>query len=217
MAFKDRLTEKAGPLPVWGWSLIVGGVIVAVIYYRNKKAAATAASTTDTTSTDTATTDSASAAEAGQIGAAYDVYNELGKLNSTSATLATNVGANTTAINGLPAAITPAVAAGVAKGATENDRYGVVDYGGRVFELGKTSGAILDTAQYQKTGVNTVYTGNPIVEFLGRYYTLGVTGDPGAKVRTEGPAPITAAQAKGRKVTVLSPNTNVNVAPSKVR
>lgn len=210
MAFKDKLTEKAGPLPVWGWSLIIGGVIIAVIWYKNKQAANSASSTDTTTPTDTATTDSASAAEAGQIGAAYDVYNELGKLNSTSATLATNVGANTTATQANTAAVNAA-------SPTANDRYGVIDYGGRVFELGPNSGAILDTAQYNKTGVRTQYTGTPLVQFLGKYYTLGETGDPGAKVRTAGPAQITAAQVKGRKVTVLSPNTNVNVAPSKVK
>ncbi len=210
MAITDRFKEKAGPLPVWAWTLIIGGVLVGVIYYRNKKAASTATSdTTDTTSTDTSTTDSASAAEAGQIGAAYDVYNELGKLNSTSATLATNVGANTTATQANTAAVTASP--------TANDRYSVIDYGGEVFELGKVSGARLNSAEYAKTGVNTKYTQNPIVEFLGKYYTLGVTGDAGSKPLVNGPSPITAAQIKGRKVTVLSPNTNVNVAPSKVK
>lgn len=32
---EHELTKKAGPLPVWGWGLIIGAVIVGYMYYRN--------------------------------------------------------------------------------------------------------------------------------------------------------------------------------------
>lgn len=213
----ERLTQKAGPLPVWGWSVIIGGVFAIVIYVRNKKAASSSADTTSADNTAGAGGISDADLVGGDISAAYDVYNEMGKLNSTNATLATNVGANTTALNQLPTKLEPVVEKGTQEGLNANKPYTVVDYGGEVFELGAHGGARLNTAQYRKTGVRTSYTDVPLVKFLGQYYTLGKTGDKGAKPIGTDPAKISASQVKGRKVIVLSPTTSVNVAPSKVK
>lgn len=38
----DQLKGKLGPLPVWGWGLIGGGLVGGYMYYRKRKAAATA-------------------------------------------------------------------------------------------------------------------------------------------------------------------------------
>ena len=92
MPFKETMMEKAGPLPIWGW-LVIGGVGVYVVYrWRANQAASSS-------STDTSNPQQVSAQDltAGQIAADYDLYNELGITSSGLATLATNVGAQTTA------------------------------------------------------------------------------------------------------------------------
>lgn len=103
MALKEKLTKKVGPLPVWGWSLIIATAIGLVIWYHDKQAAA---ASLQQVPDNTSTTDLASAALAGQIGAAYDAANEMGELNSTNATLANNIGSATTALNANTAADT---------------------------------------------------------------------------------------------------------------
>lgn len=217
----ERLTQKAGPLPVWGWSVIIGGVFAIVIYVRNKKAASSSADTTSADNTAGAGGISDADLVGGDISAAYDVYNEMGKLNSTNATLATNVGANTTALNQLPTKLEPVVQkateVGTQQGINAGKPYTVVDYGGEIFELGKLGGARLNTAQYQKTGVMKRYVNTPLVEFLGTYYQLGKTRYAGSPPLKAGPQVKPASWAKGMKVTVVTPTTNVNVAPSKVR
>lgn len=39
----STLTQKAGPLPIWTWTIVGIGGVAGFMYYRNKKAAATAA------------------------------------------------------------------------------------------------------------------------------------------------------------------------------
>jgi hypothetical protein len=103
----DRVKEKAGPLPVYGWVLILGGGLVGIMYWQKKKAAKSAGATDNVDPNtgqpygiDPATGDpytSADAYGAADIQAEYALANQLGLVQSVDANLAANVGKNTTA------------------------------------------------------------------------------------------------------------------------
>ena len=100
MAIKERLTDKAGPLPVWGWAAILVGAFVVISYVRSKKKAASTDPNADPNApSDTATdeADTIPASLAAEMNAEYTLSNNLGLASSGIANLATNVGANTTA------------------------------------------------------------------------------------------------------------------------
>lgn len=110
MSVKERLGEKAGPLPVYGWILIISAGIAGIWYYQKKKSAASSTDNTDQTTGDTST-DTAEGITpqqymAGLIGSQYDLSNQLGETTSDIANLATNVGANTKAESANTAATT---------------------------------------------------------------------------------------------------------------
>ena len=53
---ETRITEKAGPLPVWAWVLVIGGGgYLAYRWYQSKHAASATAATTDTATQQDAT------------------------------------------------------------------------------------------------------------------------------------------------------------------
>jgi hypothetical protein len=107
MAIMDRAKEKAGPLPVYGWVLVLGGGLVAILYWQKKKAAKSAGATDNIDPStgqpfgiDPATGDPYTAADAygaADIQAEYALANQLGLVQSVDANLATNVGKNTQA------------------------------------------------------------------------------------------------------------------------
>lgn len=91
----DRLTQKAGPIPVWGW---VAGAVGVYLYYKKKTVAK--ATPTDTTAADT-TAQTSNTGDQGYAGATlaaqYDQLNALGLNTSELGVLNSNVGANNTA------------------------------------------------------------------------------------------------------------------------
>lgn len=85
--------EKAGPLPVWAWSLVVvGGGYVIYTHFKGKSAASNS-----TTQDPTSQTPTAEDYQAAQLAAEYSLYNQLGLTTSDLANLATGVTGNTTA------------------------------------------------------------------------------------------------------------------------
>jgi hypothetical protein len=94
----DAFKEKAGPIPVWGWVLVV----VAGGYYVYKKRAASSASSAaaTTTSTDTGTNTTTGGMDYGPalISAEYSLQNQLGVLDSAVGSNTSAEGANTAAV-----------------------------------------------------------------------------------------------------------------------
>lgn len=99
-----KLTDKAGPLPVWAWSLILGVGGYAVYKWRKNQTTTAATTTTGTTTTDTATggTDLTGALITSQ----YDLNNSLGILDSNVASNTGALAGNTAATNGNTVAVT---------------------------------------------------------------------------------------------------------------
>ena len=94
----DSFKEKAGPLPVYGWAVLITVLGIGIYYYRAKKNAANAP---DPNSAPTDTTSGGPTAEqmdSGEIQAEYSLANQLALTQSGVANLATNVGKNSTAI-----------------------------------------------------------------------------------------------------------------------
>jgi len=199
---KDRITAKAGPLPVWGWALLIG--IGLYVYYRYSKNKSGSTDTTATTESSNSLSDADIAA--GVIGADYDLRNTLGVTNSDVAQLATNVNTNTAAIK-----------AGTKEEKDENKKpsnYAVLAYGGHEYELGRESGAELTKAEERKSKVKHPEKGT-------RYVQLKWAPKNFFKLGEKVPQHLTEEEFKKLKghpkATVVSSNTHVNVAPSKVR
>lgn len=92
----EKLSEKAGPIPVWGW--IVGLVGAYYFYYKKKSTASvspTATSTTDSTAQTSNTGDQGYAGA--MLTAQYEQLNALGLNTSELGVLNSSVGSNTTA------------------------------------------------------------------------------------------------------------------------
>lgn len=218
--FKEELTQKLGPLPVYAWILVSGAAIyIGYRYYSSKKAAAANSTTTDTTDNSTDGT-SFDQYAAGVIGADYDLANQLGENN---AIIASNTGAT---VSNTKAVASNTGATNANTSAVEGPQYGVVDYGGYVYELGKAGGIHLTPAQYQKIGrPRATMTKNPVVDFGGTIYTIGASHDPYPGIKPAGiPARLTPAQYAtwrkrhhNSKALVLSPNAKVSADPSKVK
>lgn len=117
-AFSDiegRLTEKAGPIPVWGWvAVAIGGWYL----YNARKKAASANSPTQTTASSTGATSAGQTSNTGdqgyagaQLAQGYDYLNALGVNTSELGILNSSVGSNTTAQAANTAATTTNTAA----------------------------------------------------------------------------------------------------------
>ena len=214
MALKETLTQKAGPLPVYGWILLISGAIGIVWYWKAKHGSS---SSTDTSSTDTSQDNTSGVSPedyaAGIIGADYDLANQLGE---TGAIIATNTGVTQTN--------TAAVSANTQAESSENaKKYAVVDYGGAVYEIGRGGGMHLNSKEYSAVGSHSQSVKNPVVEFDGTVYSLANSTDPNEGDKPGGPFHLSPSQyALWRKrhhnsyATVVAPNANVNVAPGKV-
>lgn len=207
----ERLSAKAGPLPVWGWAICIVGVIGAASYVRKKKAGS-AADSTDTTDNNAVTVSGASPAvdeTAGLIGADYDLRNSLELATSRESILASNVSTNTAATQANTAA-TVADTKADTKAATVKPKYAVVKYGRTAYELGPTAGTNITAAQVAKTKAKP--------EPGGQYVRFG---SKVAKLNGGTPKYLTDeefSKIKGHpRAVVVTPNTTVNVATSKVR
>lgn len=196
MDIQASLTNKIGPAPVWIWAVgIVGGGYFLYNHFKSPSAAAT--------DTSVATPDPNAPTQAdyqaGLIQADYSLLNALGTNTGSLANLATNVGANTTAVQ----ADTSADVNG------PKPSFAVVSYGGRYYELGKETGAQVAKAQMDKSGVRSE-KGAHVVKFGPAVYQIF----PGRVLHM---TPQEYAAAGHPKATVVSPNTTVNLAPAKVR
>lgn len=201
----SRLKAKAGPLPVWGWAVIIA--VGVGLYLHYKKSKSNADTSTDTSQTSSGSDENVSDYAAGIIGADYDLRNQLNTTNSDIAQLASGVNTNTAAVSANTAAEKEEE-----KPSASKDKYALVRYYNHAYEVGPHSGVDLSQAWIKKMGGLTHFEkGTEYVQFGDTYYKLGSTT----------PTPITKdafSKIHGHpKATVLSPNTNVNVAPSKVR
>lgn len=98
MDIKEKFTEKAGPLPVWAWVVIVSvGGYVFYKYYENKKAANTAAQA-NTAQTTPPVGSSGDTANLTQMVEDPALMEQLNNATADLNTLATNVGKQTTTI-----------------------------------------------------------------------------------------------------------------------
>jgi hypothetical protein len=94
----DSFKEKAGPLPVYGWVIVISVLGFGYYYYAKKKSATTSSAADQAgTATSTDTGPSSDQYAAGEIQAEYSLANQLALTQSGVSVLATNVGRNTTA------------------------------------------------------------------------------------------------------------------------
>lgn len=200
----ERLKAKVGPLPVWGWALLIGGSILLYTWYRKKKSG----SSSDTSSTDTTSETTPSDADigAGIIAADYDLRNSLNATNSQVANLASGVNA-----------LTPAIKADLKEDKDSDDKtrnYAVLSYGGHEYELGRESGTEITKKQQKEAHVTTPEKGAQFVQLRWAPKNYFQLGQNVPKHLTEEEF----RKMKGHpKATVVSSNTHVNVAPSRIR
>jgi LysM repeat protein len=143
---QKRMMEKAGPLPVWGWVVIV---LAGYYYYSKKKAAANAATNGQTSTTSTkqmSSQDLANAYQAGLIQADYSLQDQLGYTQSSLANLGTNVGLQTTATQ-------------ANTGALNSNTGAVTDNTGAV---NSNTGAV--NTNTSATNTNTVAVSQPVIQ-----------------------------------------------------
>lgn len=126
MGLKENLTEKAGPMPVYGWIIAISVAILGVWYYKKKQGANSSAAAPTDTSTDTSTGLTPQDYMAGLIGSNYDLANQLGEAQSQVANLATNVGLNTTADAANTAATKADTSADIGNTVAENRNTGAI-------------------------------------------------------------------------------------------
>lgn len=94
---KGRATEKIGPLPVYGWVLILGVLFIGVYEYRKLTNGATTKNAADNTTVDTTASNVDSAQLQAVAVGEEDLQNQLAQNTGEMTRLATNVGKNTTA------------------------------------------------------------------------------------------------------------------------
>lgn len=91
ITMKERFTQKAGPLPVWGWVVLIG---VGYYIYTKRKAAAAPTDTTGVTDLSQDTGTGVGDLTPALITSEYDLANAMGILNS-------NVSQNTVTVGDL--------------------------------------------------------------------------------------------------------------------
>lgn len=100
----NRLQQKAGPLPVWGWVGII--IVVGYVYYKHKQNLAAANANTPTGPVTVQNGGSGLVSDTGTQEQLNDINAGISNANTQLATIGTNVGAESKNINQISTVVT---------------------------------------------------------------------------------------------------------------
>lgn len=100
----NRMQQKAGPLPVWAWIVVVAGV--GYLYYKHKQNLAAAAATTPTGPVTVQNGGSGLVSDTGTQEQLNDINAGISNANTQLATIGTNIGTESKNVNQISNVVT---------------------------------------------------------------------------------------------------------------